>query len=540
MALTVVVIPARAADPVPAAPTLIVRVKSLDGLIADAKYLAHLAGHGEQADQFEKMLPGFLGPKGLAGTGLDTSRPWGMYATLDAAIPNSPVVVMIPVTDENAFVAALNMLAGFAPGVNVTIAKGGDGVYTVSSPAAPVEAYFTIADQYAYITAMQKDSISVAKRLAAAKLLPPDDRTVLGITLRLDSIDPQLKQIALGQFENQVAALKEQKNRAETPVQAKLKSDVVDYFAGQIRSLLTDGQAVEIGLTLDRKTDDISAQFSLTAKPGSPLAKQIAAEGGRPSRFGPLTAAAVHGALNVAIPEALRSAFGSAIDEGFKKEQERQKDAMKKTLAQRVFDAVSPTLKAGEFDLFAGLIGPNADGKYTLAGGIKIKDSERVEQLVRDLVPIIPDPKAKEAIALDAETLDGVKVHKITAYDLDAEGKRLFGDNATARFAFPADAVVVAFGADAAHVLKQILGATGKRGGPFRLEAVLSRLVGLDKDNGPRAKKAAATAFSAMPGSDVFRFTIDGGPALRVRASMKGQVVTFGVKMDEAAKGKNP
>jgi hypothetical protein len=197
-------------------------------------------------------------------------------------------------------------------------------------------------------------------------------------------------------------------------------------------------------------------------------------------------------------------------------------------------------LKAGELDVFAGFAGPNADGKYTLAGGIKVKEAAKIEQLARDLAPMIPDPKAKEAIAFDAETIGDVKVHKITAYDLDAEGTRVFGSNATARIAFPDDAVIAAFGADAGDVIKQIVGSTAKPGGPLRFEASLSRAVGLDKDNGPRAKKAAAAAFAANPKADMIRFTIDGGPALRLRASMKGQVITFGVKMDEAAKGKGP
>ncbi len=528
------VFPARAADSSP--PTLVVRVKSIDGLLADAKYLAGLAGRSEQADQFEKMLPAFLGPKGLGGTGLDTTRPWGMYAQLDPQIPNSPVVVLIPVSDENAFVASLKMLAGFAPGGNVTIAKiKGEEGYAVNSPNAPVEAYFTIADGYAYVTAMRKDSISKANRLSAAKLLPADDKTLLSVTARLDTIDPTFKQMALGQFENQIAAVKEKKAGSETPIQAKLKGEVVDYVAAQVRSLLTDGQSVELHLILDRKTDDISAQLSLTAKPGSPLAKQIAAEGSRPSRFGPLRAAAVQGALNVAVPEALRSAFGSAIEEGFKQEQGRQKDTVKKDLAQKIFDVLSPTLKAGEFDLFGGFVGPNADGKYTLAGGVRVKDSARIDQLARELVPMIPDSKARDAVALDAETVDGVKVHKVTPYDLDAEGKRIFGDNATVRFAFPKDALIITFGADGADVLKQILSSTGKRSGPFRLDASVSRAVGLDKDNGPRGQKAAAEAFASKPGSDLLRFTVDGGPALRLRASMKGQVITFGVKMDSAA-----
>src|SRR5947209_12284985 len=65
---------ARAADATPSTPTLVARVKSLDGLIADAKYVAGLAGLKEQATQFEKMIPAFLGPKGVGETGVDPPK----------------------------------------------------------------------------------------------------------------------------------------------------------------------------------------------------------------------------------------------------------------------------------------------------------------------------------------------------------------------------------------------------------------------------------------------------------------------------------
>jgi len=178
---------------------------------------------------------------------------------------------------------------------------------------------------------------------------------------------------------------------------------------------LTDGQSLDFQIVLDRKADDISAQLSLTAKPGSPLANLIAKQGSRTSRFGPLAGSAVQGALKLSVPEVLLKPLSEAIEDGFKQEQGRQKDAVKKDLAQKVFNVFAPTLKAGELDVFAGFAGPNADGKYTLAGGIKVKEAAKIEQLARDLAPMIPDPKAKEAIAFDAETIGDVKVHKITA-----------------------------------------------------------------------------------------------------------------------------
>ena len=73
--------PARsiAADAAPA-PTLVVRISSLDGVIADVKYLLALAGHEEIAkgidDELKKRFP-----KGFVG--VDTKRPLGAYGTPD-------------------------------------------------------------------------------------------------------------------------------------------------------------------------------------------------------------------------------------------------------------------------------------------------------------------------------------------------------------------------------------------------------------------------------------------------------------------------
>jgi len=218
--LAVLAIPVRADDSAPTEPTLLVRIQSIDGLMANGKYIAALAGQEEAATQFEKMLPSFLGPKGLAGTGLDTKQPIGLYGVLTPGVQDSVIVVMVPVTDEKSFVDALNDHLGK---FNVTPNKGNDGVYTVGVPGLPFEAYFIVADKYAYITVRDKDPILPGKRFSAAKLLKGDDNTVLSASLRLDLIDKSLKQLALGQLENQMAAAKERKGPNETEAQTKLK-----------------------------------------------------------------------------------------------------------------------------------------------------------------------------------------------------------------------------------------------------------------------------------------------------------------------------
>ena len=70
----------RGDDPNPAGePAIVVRLKSLDGLLADVKYLAQLAGKGEEAKQIDGIIESLPVKDGLAGTGLDTKRPMMLY-----------------------------------------------------------------------------------------------------------------------------------------------------------------------------------------------------------------------------------------------------------------------------------------------------------------------------------------------------------------------------------------------------------------------------------------------------------------------------
>src|SRR5260370_30314908 len=73
---------AKAADDKPPAkglPALIVRTKSIDGLIDDFKYLAELAGKSEEAKQFDEMIKNAGGLEGI-----DKKKPIALYGHLRA------------------------------------------------------------------------------------------------------------------------------------------------------------------------------------------------------------------------------------------------------------------------------------------------------------------------------------------------------------------------------------------------------------------------------------------------------------------------
>src|SRR4051812_24729750 len=94
-------LPARAAEK--AAPALVVRLHSLDDLVADARYLAEQAGKGDEARQLEGILKALAGPKGIEG--FDTTRPIGAYARIGATVDETDFALLVPVADEKMVLA---------------------------------------------------------------------------------------------------------------------------------------------------------------------------------------------------------------------------------------------------------------------------------------------------------------------------------------------------------------------------------------------------------------------------------------------------
>src|SRR5262245_9496967 len=100
VAAAVVAVPVRA----PAAdtgPSPVVRVRALESLAEDIKYLAGLVGQEEGVKELDaklRQLPG-----------IDLKKPLGAYAFVSPGIVDSGFAVLVPVTDEKAFVGLLGM-----------------------------------------------------------------------------------------------------------------------------------------------------------------------------------------------------------------------------------------------------------------------------------------------------------------------------------------------------------------------------------------------------------------------------------------------
>ncbi len=502
------------ADDKPAAPLIQVRLKSLDRTIDDVKYFLTLTGQKEAIKQFEEMPKAAL-PNGFDG--IDTKKPWAVYGLLKSDQQASPVVVMIPVTSEESFMKLL----GNVPGLNPT--KDG-AAYLIQPPGLPVAVHLQFANGYAYAAArMDRNAPEKADLLAPAVIFAQPIKGSADLQFRIDQIPDQFKQLALASMEVQLANQEEKRPDED---EATHKGRVAGgKAAGEVmKSIITDGGTFSLDINISREQEKFGLGFGLTAKPGTDLAKRLGALNAGNSLFAawtkPAAAASLvlHGPLSEGAQKIIELAFTDALAEGVKR------DKAKAAIAEKFISALMPTVKSGVFDFGFDWRGPTAAGHYTLIGGMRLVDGDKIESLVKEVVASASE-KDRADIKLDASSIGEYKVHKLdVAHSFDKEGKKLLGDNPI-YVAFRKDAVFVVLGENGLTVLGDALQSTGGTAPLASGHLNLKSFVPLMKDD-PRADAVAKETFT-KGGDDVISMKAQGGEGLTVYIEAKGPVLKF-------------
>ncbi len=518
--------PARPAEDKVQAPTVIVRLRSIDGLISDFQYLATLAGKAEEAKQIDGFLQSWRSEKGLQG--IDPKRPLGLYGTVNPGLMDSTAVVLVPIADEKT-------LLGFLENFAVKAKKGDDDIYTISRDNLPVPIYARFANQYAYITAQDKAALAKEKLLDPTQVLPADHTGTVSALIRLDQLPDTLKQIVLGQMELRLAEVQDDK-KGESEAQHKVKVATMQQFGRNASLLLREGREITVRIDIDRQAQVLSTEFSVNGKPKSKLASHIAELGGNQSLFGALARpnSAASLLLHATLPAEFRQAFVTALEEEIRKGLENEKDKTKRAQATKLFNALEPTLKAGELDLGFDLRGPDANKLYSPVIGLKIQDGTAVEKTLRSIIKDLPEA-GRAKIQLDAESAGAVKIHRLDAgKDFEADARRILGENPL-YVAFRNDAVLLAGGPNGLSVLKEALIAQPKSVPPAQFAVSLARLAPAIEGKHKEAVKAAQETFAKNKEADKIWITVEGGEALKARFYMDAAVLKFIVSLHEKA-----
>jgi hypothetical protein len=517
--------PAARADDKPAAPTLVVRVAAFDELIANARYLATLAGKGEEAKQAEKLLQTLTGPKGLEG--LDTKKPLGLYAFLGPNGVDSEAVALLPIADKDAFLDLLKRL-------DLNLDKGEDDVYKVTLPKAPTPTYFRFANGYLYAAMPNAAPLAKKRLLAPADVLAADKVGTLSLTFYVERIPAEMKKILLGQTELRVAKFKEEKRAGETDAQFTLRKAVIDEGMFTLKAVLQDGGELNVRLDVDRQEGDLALSATFAAKTDSDLAKRIK-DFGRffsvgASLLGPDQAASL--VVHLALPDKVRQTLAPVLDEQAKKELDKENNEDARRLKETLIKAALPTLQAGELDAGLSLTGPGKDGTYTVVSAVQVKEGKALEKALKELVKALPED-ARNRIKVDADRVGEVNIHRLSP-DKNEAGRKILGDKPV-YVAIRGDAVLAAAGDTGLAALKDALTRKPTIGRNLQVEVAVHRLAPLLAQSNKGVIDAAKKAF-AVEGSDRVWLALQGGPQIKLRLEVKAPIVQFLALADKARK----
>jgi hypothetical protein len=433
---------------------------------------------------------------------------------------------MVPVADEKAFLALLENL-------NLKPQKGKDGLYTVQAENTLAPAvYFRIANDYAYATVLNEAVIDRAALPSPAQVLPPGRRGVAVATVHVDRIPENIKQLALGQLGLRLADLRDRSFKGETKAENEFWKQAFEELAANVKAVLRDGRELTLRLDVDRTRHDLALDLTADAKPDSKLAANLAGLGQAKSRFAELLSpdAALQGLVRLTLSEGLREALRPVIDESIARTLDKAENQERREQAEQFFKSLRPTLDSGDVDAVAVLRAPAGGGPHTLLLGYKLKDGGAVDRAFHDVVKGLREGD-RARIKLDADQAGAVKIHRLDVQkDFDEKARQAFGDNPL-YLALGPDAALLVFGADGAATVKKALAARPGAAEPLRLEVSMARLapaIAIDrKDSKGDAVKAAREAFGEDRDADRVGLVLEGGKALRLRLSMKGQVLKF-------------
>jgi hypothetical protein len=514
-------LPRPAAIPIVAEkPVLVVRTKSVNGLLDDLRYLSQLGGGGNAFERVDEILTSL--------NAMDLNRPLGIYACLSEDIVSSSVALLLPVADEKAFLAMLSRYEFQAK-------PEPDDIYTVTTTntSVTVPLYLRFANGYAYVTVQNRSNLAPERLVDPVETLSSVPPTTLAAAVRLDRIPEQLKKHLLDMPELRLADGNAAGGAGALQGFNREWARTVSQMAS---SLLDGGATIEMSVDIDRKSSALVGEFKLAGNRGSPLAAAIAAVAHAKSLFAEWSSknAAARLLVHLSLPDAILQSLAPAIDEGLGQFLAAEKDPARRERTDKLLKTIGLTLKAGELDSGLVVHGPDKDNHYTVLGGLKLVQGDAVEAAAVNLVEHLP-AEIRGKIKLNADSAAGMKIHALEdSANLNEASKQIFGGS-TVYFAFGPDRILVSLGSDALATIKKGLKADPEVGPIFELSASMSRLGPLlaqsattDGNAVQQTAKAIQESFGNIDkGNDTVLISIEGGSALKARAVLKAPVIKF-------------
>lgn len=470
-------------------PVLVVSFPSYEKLMADIDFLGQLTGQPNRSQQIEALVQVFTQGQGLKG--LDKTKPWGA-ALLSHGSELTPVA-FLPVTNAKDLVDALASVLGPAEDVG--------GVLKVTPQSAPPMC-IRESKGWAFLT---KEADSP---------LPDDPMKLLsGLNSEYDvAARAYLQNVPAEQRKSALEQLKGFMNMAATmqqhgsPMMAELRRKNMEEQLRAIEQFVNEAEQLTLGWNIDTKLKTTHFDFTITAKPGTDLDKQMQLLTDTRSDFAgflmPESAVRLNRAGKLS-PEQIEQGVSALEQVKQQAEQsldtddslsEEEKAALKDLLPQGL-DLAQQSIKAGKFDSGATLM--LAPGKFQLALGAYAADGPAVEALITKFVDgpglnavlkkILRESGGDETNLegainkVDLDAYKGIRFHKVDIKlpeQIDEKVRKVFGQPLELYFGCGPHSAYLSVGSGSLDLLKKAIDASAAEPGKEVLPMQASLAVG--------------------------------------------------------------
>jgi hypothetical protein len=412
-------------------PTIEVRIHSIVELLPVVEFAGKMFGQPEPAKQAAEFIKSQIDPeRGLDG--IDPKRPWGLYAVMTKDVIDSPVILMIPITDGEAF---LDLIRGK---LSLDPKKDKDGVYQLDVPNVPVPVFFRLTKTQALVT------VQFAKNLEAKNIIPEKeffaekDEAQLSSKVHFSRMPDEVKKVVFGQWELQANDGMKRARPGESASETLIRQWALKESLPAIHATLFQGETFRLGVHLNtsKYKNEVALGTSFTAKAGTPLATQLATLGTRPGVALPAISgdAMFRLGANLAMMPEMQKSFAALLQKLYDLELAKAKDNDKIVLTLG-YNTLQPTFAAGELNLQMAVIGGSSQQFHT-ALVAKTVEGQEIANLAKLGSSAVPKDQAK--LTFDVKKIDGMKLHQAEVFAPEFEKstgvKKVFLGTGESRF----------------------------------------------------------------------------------------------------------
>lgn len=402
----------------------VVSISGYDQLVGDLDYI------GQQIERpgLPQMLEGALAAMtaGRGTVGLDKARPWGVAIQTDGM--QFEPLAFVPVTKLDDVIKTVATVTGTQP-------EKTDGVYELQAGAQTV--YVKENNGWAYIT-RSSEALNAVPADPMALLDGLNEKYDFAVRVYVQNIPEVFRNLAVQQLRQGVElGLDRLPDEDEEAYQTRRR--IVQNQLQQITSLVEDTNQLTFGWSIEPQNKKTYLQVSLTALPGTKLARQASELGEVKTDYaGFLTSdAAIRMNLtskatdpediaqSVAMLDAMAARAKKQIDEDTELPSDEARETIKSALTD-IMNVLKKTVEGGKFD--AGALVKLDPEALTIAIGGHVADGPALEGALRKLAEVASEEPGFQGVEWNVAEHEGIRFHSTKAPVDEEKAQKFLGE----------------------------------------------------------------------------------------------------------------